>query len=254
MYVIIATIIFFALSMPASALVVGTEGNVYEISEADLMEEIQRRSAAVDVEELEKKWQEKVRKQVKTYRPQDAVSDLLPASKSELYRVDVTYRLPFDVTDYMGNVLYPKGYEFNPLQIMLDRGVSMTTAMAVVNAERPEELEWFKSNYGDNARIGLLITNGYAYDLGLKLKRPVYYLPKAAVARFRLKATPSLVFQPTGQPFIAVKTFSLPTLAEKEAMQRESEESDPGAALEETVQQESEADVEPPRFRIDQPE
>ena len=38
-----------------------------------------------------------------------------PARKERTFLVDMTYTLDRDIADEKGNVVYPKGYTFNPL-------------------------------------------------------------------------------------------------------------------------------------------
>jgi conjugal transfer pilus assembly protein TraW len=195
------------LCSQANALVVGREGVTYAIKEKDLLEVIQHRLSEVDLLKLQENIQAALREEVKTFRLKDAVSGLPPATKGRQYRVDLTYTVPQDIKDLHGNVIYPKGHKLNPLKVLSDQGISYPLMLLVINGEREAELEWFTQSRFDNERVKLLITDGYPYQLGERLKRPVYHLTAAIRERLRIMETPSLVYWPLKSEYLAVRTI-----------------------------------------------
>ncbi|MDR2605602.1 MAG: hypothetical protein LBC55_09715, partial [Desulfovibrio sp.] len=158
---------FLQASAPASARVVGTEGNVYPIHEIDLTKLIAARSGEFDFEKYAESNKRQLEDRVRSFRPVDAVADLPVANISAAYKIDPTYTLPYDIRDAQGEIVYPKGYEFNPLEAMSKQGLSIRTPYVIINAERPEEMRWLERKVGKSARgtFVLLITNGLAYEL-----------------------------------------------------------------------------------------
>ena len=199
---------------PAHALVVGREGVTYPIKEKDMLEVIHNRLSEMDLQKLQEDIQAGLREEVKTFRLRDAVSGLPPATKGRQYRVDLTYTVPQDIKDLHGNVIYPKGHRLNPLKVLSDQGISYPLILLVINGEREAELEWFMQSQFDNERVKILITDGYPYQLGERLKRPVYHLTAAIKERFRIQETPSLVYWPLKSEYLAVRTIPV---AEPEA-------------------------------------
>jgi hypothetical protein len=77
----------------------------------------------------------------------------------------------------------------------------------VINGEREAELEWFAQSQFNNPRVKVLITGGYPYQLGERLKRPIYHLTVAIKERFKIMETPSLVYWPLKAEYLAVRTM-----------------------------------------------
>ena len=210
------------LASPVHARVVGRGGAVYAIKERDFLEVIAERIAGIDPQALQDKLQTLIRDEARVFRPHDAVSGLPAAEKDELYRVDLSFSITPElakaVTDSNGASIYPEGLRVNPLKVMADKGLHYPFVLVVLNADRPAELRWFQNaGYNSDPRVKLLITDGYPYDLALDLKRPVYQLTQGLRDRFRLKATPSLVFWPMGTDTLAVHTVRVTDSSEEAA-------------------------------------
>ena len=194
----------------AHSRVVGWQGVTYPIKERDMLEIIQERAAKVDMQALEARLQEEIRKQAENFRPKDAVSGLPPARESRQYRVDLTYTVPQDITDVKGNIVYPVGHKVNPLKVMADQGLHYPFLLLVINGERREEVEWFIDSEFNNPRVKLLITDGYPYKLAETVQRPVFQLSKLIKDRFVIRETPSLVLWPLESDYLAVRTIVVP--------------------------------------------
>ena len=188
---------------------VGRSGRTYEIAERDMLKLIRERMKEVPQERIKQRFQKKLKKGVKNYRPPSAVSGLKTAQKRDMYTVDMTIKLDHAIKDMSGNVIYPKGYTFNPLKMMAEKGVSYPYVLVVINGERKPEIDWFKKNFSDSAKAKLLIADGQAIELGRKLGRPVYYLTKSVKQRFAVEKTPSVIFQPKGKTVMAVSVFKV---------------------------------------------
>jgi conjugal transfer pilus assembly protein TraW len=188
-------------AVPASARVVGTEGNVYPIHEIDLTELIAAKAKAFDFEHYAEVNKRQLADRVRSFRPVDAVSDLPIANISAAYKIDPTYSLPYDIRDAQGEIVYPQGYTFNPLEVMSRQGLSIRTPYVIINAERPEEIRWLERKIAKSVRgtFVLLITNGHAYELSERLGFPVYYLSEQVRERLAIRVTPTVVFQPQNE-------------------------------------------------------
>jgi conjugal transfer pilus assembly protein TraW len=199
-------------TVPASARVVGTEGNVYPIHEIELTKLIAAKADAFDFEKYAESNRRQMENRVRSFRPVDAVSDLPVANISVAYKIDPTYTLPYDIRDAQGEIVYPKGYTFNPLETMSRQGLSIRTPYVIINAERPEEMRWLERKVGKSARgtFVLLITNGHAYELSERFGFPVYYLSEQVRERLAIKVTPTVIFQPQNErKYLLANTFRL---------------------------------------------
>jgi conjugal transfer pilus assembly protein TraW len=158
-------------------------GAVYPVVEPDIRIEMKRNAA----ERLEKQKQEF---QAKPYQPSD-LQPLPRARQNRSFAVDMTYTLDRDLKDQNGNIIYPKGYTFNPLDYM-----GLSIGLVVIDGSDPDQVEWFKgSPYSSNHKTKLLLSGGYASSLSSELNRSVFYLDREVAERFLLTAVPCVVVQ-----------------------------------------------------------
>jgi len=189
--VLLLTVIIIGLtgqSVSASVHNLGVLGATYSIAERDALEEIQERAKAVDWDKAfnRKKAQEKL----KNYKPKN-LAKLPRALDDKTFLVDMTYTLDIDIPDGKGNILYPKGYTFNPLEY-----VQFPNTIVVINGSDKEQVEWFSnSDYIHDYNVTFMISDGSYYDLMKKLKRPVYFADDRIINRFNLRAVPSVIRQ-----------------------------------------------------------
>ncbi|WP_319587929.1 hypothetical protein [uncultured Desulfobulbus sp.] len=176
----------WAVTCVTQALAVHTRlesaGKTYPIVEQDIREEFKQKATGIDIDAL-----------FNTHnRYQPANLHPLPRAASDrVFTVDLTQTLERDIKDSQGNLLYPQGFTFNPLQY-----AGLTGGLVVIDGSDPEQIQWFKgSPYFQNHRVTLLLSGGYAAQLKQELQRSVYYLTHDTAARLQLKAAPSVVIE-----------------------------------------------------------
>lgn len=181
-------ILLFACPMIGFGKDLGTVGATYQIVERDALEEIENRAKKVDWGKLFDK--DKNEQRIKNYRPNSLVA--LPRAKERRVRfVDLSYTLDVDIPDANGNILYPKGFTFNPLDYIV-----YPRTIIIINGSDRKQVEWFKkSQYVKGLDTVLWIVDGSYYDLGKELGRSVFYANSAIVERLQLLAVPSIVVQ-----------------------------------------------------------
>ncbi|MDD2462878.1 MAG: hypothetical protein PHI97_02670 [Desulfobulbus sp.] len=159
-----------------------TVGRTYPIVEQDITKELQQKTTGIDIDAL-----------FNTHnRYQPANLHPLPRAASDrVFTVDLTHTLEHDIKDSQGNLLYPQGFTFNPLQY-----AGLNGGLVVIDGSDLQQVEWFKrSPYFQNQRAILLLSGGYAAEVKQTLQRPVYYLTHDIVARLQLKAVPSVMVE-----------------------------------------------------------
>ncbi len=189
-YAITGLLILFPSACAEIALSknLGQFGLTYPIKEPDALTEIEEKAKKVDWTEVFS--EKKMKTLVEEYKPEGLVA-LPRASHSRRYQVDLTYTVKDDILDGKGNLVYPRGYAFNPLDF-----VSFPNTLVVLDGDDPTQLEWFTaSNYLKDVKVTLLITNGSYSKISLRLDRPVYYLNQQIMDRFKLKAVPVVIQQ-----------------------------------------------------------
>jgi conjugal transfer pilus assembly protein TraW len=183
----------------ASALTTGGEhlgkrAEDFEIAETDLIEEMQRRLAAID-------W---------TARRERAASAFWPRLRSTFVRlpqteqprqviVNPTVRVTQDVTDAEGHVLIAAGETFNPLNL-----VPLSKTLIVFQGTSPPQVRTAMSlaqAVRERGRGVILLTTdvdtarGWSHlaQLEQAFEAAVYLLPQALVERFQIKRVPATI-------------------------------------------------------------
>ncbi len=115
----------------------------------------------------------------------------LPTALTETEQLlDLSYTVPWDITDAEGEVLYPKGYRFNPLEHRRFR------TMIVIDGSDESQLNW-ADNLEDSAdpMTRIVITQGNIAAVSKRFKRRVYRLHPHVAQRFRIETVPTIVQQ-----------------------------------------------------------
>ena len=119
--------------------------------------------------------------------------------ESEQY-LDLSYTVPHDITDAEGNIIYPEGYRFNPLEHRRFR------TMIVIDGSDAKQVDWAGNleNAAD-PMTRIVITQGDKAAVSKRFKRQVYRLHPQEAQRFRIKNVPTIVQQKGA--VLAVKTI-----------------------------------------------
>ena len=158
----------------------------YEIAEPDLLKELEARKDGV-ISYLERRRGE-LEEKIENFEGER----LTPASENRTYYIDPTYCLEENIY-YQKNekweILYPKGYCFNPIDYLPYDPPSMV----VFNPCREEERKWVNDYVKD--RIAILIVSGCPIKEVSRQgwERPVYYLLPELKERLYLKHTVSII-------------------------------------------------------------
>jgi conjugal transfer pilus assembly protein TraW len=158
-------------------------GETYPVTEEDMLPELKER--AMMAEEFRATTQEYLDE-----FESPAIHHLPRATTDRTFTVDMTYTVEEDIIDD-GELIYPKGYRFNPL-----KHVPLRSPLVAIDGDDPSQVEWFKASpYSADRGVRLLISSGRADDLMDRLDRSVYYLTDDMAQRMQIKAVPSLIIQ-----------------------------------------------------------
>ncbi len=189
----ILTVAFVWLLTASTAVArdLGTFGAVYDIVEKDALKELEEKAKSVDFSKAVDR--NALVKRARNFTPEDVkeMKTIGPAKKDRTFLVDMTYTLERDIKDDKGNIVYPAGYTFNPLNY-----VAYPRTLVILNGKRPEHIRWFKeSSYAKDIQVVLLLTDGSYSELSRSLKRPVFYASTKLIEVFKIQAVPSVVRQ-----------------------------------------------------------
>ncbi len=208
-FVYLTTLFIILVGSPVFAAVqdlqdLGVTGETYPVVEPDIL--VQLRADARQHQPT----REEILQKVKTYQPHN-LQPLSRASRDRTFPVDMTYTFKKDIVDVKGNIIYPRGYTFNPLDYYTFHG-----GMVVIDGSDPDQVKWFeKSPYFNNHQARLLLSGGYAYDLVKQYKRPVFYLTDIIARRLQLAAVPAVIVQ-QGKKLQVREVYIPPVSREKE--------------------------------------
>ena len=181
--------IILAISMYIEALAkdLGTYGATYPIMEGDAISQMKKAIAGYDWE----KFKRKQREEINNYKPKDLV-DLPTVREDKVFKVDMTGTIKEDILGKDGEVIYPKGYRYNPMEYVFMRRI-----IVFINGKDEKQIEWYKkSPYPADMRTMLLITDGSYLNVRKKLNvLTVYYANKEIIERMGIKAVPSVAVQ-----------------------------------------------------------
>ena len=181
--------IILTISMHGEALAkdLGKYGATYPIIEEDAISQLKKAIAKYDWEKFKIKQKEKI----KNFKPKDLV-DLPAAKEDKVFKVDMTGAIKEDIIGRDGEVIYPKGYKYNPMEYVFMRRI-----IVFINGKDEKQIEWYKkSPYPADMRTMLLITDGSYLDVRKKLNTlTVYYANREIIDRMGIKAVPSVAMQ-----------------------------------------------------------
>lgn len=187
--IIIFITIILAIGMHGEALAkdLGKYGATYPIIEEDAISQMKKAIARYDWEKFKIKQKEKI----KNFKPKDLV-DLPVTKEDKVFKVDMTGAIKEDIIGRDGEVIYPKGYKYNPMEYVFMRRI-----IVFINGKDEKQIEWYKkSPYPADMRTMLLITDGSYLDVRKKLNTmTVYYANKEIIERMGIKAVPSVAVQ-----------------------------------------------------------
>lgn len=166
----------------AQRIVLKPEGETYSIAEEDALEEVKREASKVNKSALTKKIL------ADAERHFNSNFNYPHACKNATFSFYPLYTLDVDVKDEKGNVIYPKGYTFNPLDY-----VPFPYVFVFFDGTSKEEVEWVAKNFKGKPNTFVVTTRGNVKVLAEKLEMPVYPMTKLMEERFRIKRTPSVV-------------------------------------------------------------
>jgi conjugal transfer pilus assembly protein TraW len=115
----------------------------------------------------------------------------LPAASVETkHFLDLTYTVPWDIADTEGNIVYPKGYRYNPLKHRRFR------TMIIIDASEPGQLDWVDhAEDVADPMTRIVITQGDLADVSRRVNRHVYRLHPQVAKRFGIESVPTIVQQ-----------------------------------------------------------
>lgn len=154
-----------------------TVGQTYAIVERDALEEIQARASEIN-------WRQQLAAANIRWSAKDGVA-LARAPQDRTRQVIPYYTLEFDIRDPSGQLVYPKGFQFNPLD-----HIRLPYRLVVVDAE---DLEWANARLRQSDMV--ILTHGDYEGASQALQRPTFLLDDRTRTRLHIEFVPSIIEQ-----------------------------------------------------------
>jgi conjugal transfer pilus assembly protein TraW len=167
-------------------------GETFDFAENDMIEDIQNqiKNNKPQIEAKIEEYKKTAKDKANNYKPAD-LKKLTPAIKNNTFYPDITYTNPKDIYDNKGDIIYPKGFKFNPLDYQ-----NIPYQMIVINGDSNEETEWLiKNNFIDNIKYMILLSDGNYKEVAEKINQPVFYAMPKITEKFNIEHTPSIITQ-----------------------------------------------------------
>lgn len=169
----------------------GTTGHVFEIKEEGFLTMIKRRAKLIDLEEENKKVQERSRRKVEE---PDGVIGIKRTEKEQSYTYDPAYVLDEDAFLPDGSLLYSAGTTVNPFD-----HISYDKALVFIDGSDREQVGWLKKQLAAEiikSDDKLILIKGRPFDLGDELDRHVYFDQGGVLTeKFNIEQVPAIVRQ-----------------------------------------------------------
>lgn len=154
-------------------------GSTTTIAETSVLDEIEESAARAN-------WQEALNTEPSTWG--GFQSGRLPIAKKNVVRQHKPYyTLDTDIKDQMGQVIYPKGFTFNPMAY-----VRLPSRIFIVG-DKPVYKDWLLEHA--EAFDMVLTAGGDPMALGAKYGRPIFILEPKMRDRLGVKVVPSIISQ-----------------------------------------------------------
>ena len=174
-FIVLISIPFFITSVKAETNVIG---QVYEIAEAYPVEQIKQRAAQHD-------WG-KYSRNAKNSWKKNFRSTALPRTQESITRYHVPWAIAEkDVIDASGNIIYPKGFEYNPLEHM-----RMPYKIFVIDQK---DVAWVKPQL--TMKDMVLINEGNLEETTKSFKGRTFILDDVTRERLNITSIPSTIEQ-----------------------------------------------------------
>lgn len=203
--ILLAALLICSSGFLSHASDLGIIGDVYEISEEDIIDMMQRivrnKQENGEFDIWKKGLQDNVRSKAK--RPKGV---FLP--RAQFHRViefDPSVILSRDIPDASGKILFAKGTKVNPLDVR-----AWTRTWCFFDGDDEEQVLWVQSFCGSKLETKWVMVNGNVNEIAKANGRRVYFDQHGELrSKFQFQALPVVVRQGEGERVLHVEEFPI---------------------------------------------
>lgn len=171
----------------------GIHGQVFEITEKDLLEEIQQKLVKLHkngtLDDIQKQHALQAQKSIR--RPK-AVEGITRTKHARVWLHDPSLLISKDIKDHLGRIFVKAGTVINPLDT-----VKFTRPFLFLDGDDKEQIAWLKQSFKlDESVLKVILINGTPLTLSEELAMPVYFDQGGKLTQhFHIKAVPAVIKQ-----------------------------------------------------------
>jgi conjugal transfer pilus assembly protein TraW len=187
----VALVLSFEIS--ASATHLGIYGETFEISEEDLLEQIERRlsemRASGELDRLEREFADRAKAKIKRPVP---VLGITHTVEPRIWSYDPSWTSPEDIHDTEGRLVIAAGQTVNPLD-----AVRMRTPLLLIDGDEASHVDWAQreselSPWG----VKIILVNGAPFELEKTIQQPVFFDQEGLITtKFGIRSVPAKISQ-----------------------------------------------------------
>lgn len=160
-----------------------TVGKTYPIAEPNALEEIKEKAKALTPEVIKANTQRAYNEFLTNYRVRNLTRAVVDDTRSHIPWGEA----PADVYDAKGNVLYPKGFRFNPLKF-----IKLQERIFVVD-DNDADIEWLLPQLKAGDRV--LLNKGDIFEVSKRIGRSVFIVDELSINKLAIKNIPARIEQ-----------------------------------------------------------
>lgn len=190
----------------AQAADLGTWGDLYPITEQDMLVTINERLADMKQSgELDKEQQAFKERVIKNSLRPPRVQGLKLAAENATHFVDTTFVVSQDIADHQGRVFARKGDRVNPLD-----SVPFNQTLFFIDADDPRQITWIQKQKPNTVIYKVILVNGDIKKSTKILNTRIYFDQEGTLTnRFKITAVPAVVHAAPGGKHLQVDTYTL---------------------------------------------
>ncbi|MEO1188175.1 MAG: type-F conjugative transfer system protein TraW [Pseudomonadota bacterium] len=171
----------------------GVYGEIYPITEEDLLEQIQRRlgemRASGELDRLEEEFVDRAK--AKIVRP-TPVPGIVHTVDPREWAYDPSWTAPQDIADQEGRIIIAAGQTINPLDV-----TAMRTPLLLIDGDDETQVEWAtRQSMSAPWGVKIILVNGAPFELEQDLQEPVYFDQEGLITtKFGIRQVPAKVSQ-----------------------------------------------------------
>ncbi|MFK0666688.1 type-F conjugative transfer system protein TraW [Aeromonas salmonicida] len=184
----------------------GTWGDLYPITEQDMLTTIHERLGAMQESGELAKEQEAFKERVikNSLRP-SPVKGLRLATEDSTHFVDPSFVVSQDIADHKGRVFAHKGDRINPLD-----SVPFVQTLYFIDADDPRQVEWMQQQHPTTLIYKVILVNGDIRKSTNQLNTRIYFDQQGVLSqKFALTAVPAKVSAASGGKLLQIDTYTL---------------------------------------------